>query len=365
MASIRHILDALQAIAPSEYALSGDKIGLQIGDLEANVKWAQVSLDRSFGAVTACRASHSQLLLSHHPLIWQPLTTLTSASDVTVCVRDMVAGGINLIAAHTNWDCAPGGVNDALAAKLGLMDVTPFGSAAKYEALKLVTFCPADSVDGIFDAAAEAGAGVVGGYRRCGFHHSGEGTFEAPKGSSPVVGKSGKRNRTQEVRLEMELSTAHRSAVEAAVRAAHPYEAPAIDFLVTQKLGVPIGRKGRLKQPLSVVKFHDYLDRALETRSLAWDGRQGKLEWVAVVGGAADDEWRAAYDAGCEGFITGEVKQHNAVEGSGWGINMFAAGHYATEQPGMEALAAAMRKVVPDVEWNLFVPNPGKSGRPL
>ena len=158
MALIGQILEALEAIAPSEFALPGDKIGLQVGELDANVKRAQVCLDRSFGAVYACRASHSQLLLSHHPLIWQPLATLTNATDVTVCARDLVQEGCNLIAAHTNWDCARGGVNDALAAKLGLEDVTPFGSAAKYEALKLVTFCPADSVERIFDAAAEAGA---------------------------------------------------------------------------------------------------------------------------------------------------------------------------------------------------------------
>jgi putative NIF3 family GTP cyclohydrolase 1 type 2 len=44
---------------------------------------------------------------------------------------------------------------------------------------------------------------------------------------------------------------------------------------------------------------------------------------------------------------------------------MFAAGHYATEQPGVEALAAVMRKAVPDVEWTVFVPEPGQGGRPF
>ena len=261
MALVRHILDTLESVAPSAFALPGDKIGLQIGETEANVKRALVSLDRSYGAVCRCQASHSQLLLSHHPLIWQPLETVTDASDVGVCVQELVRNRVNFIAAHTNWDCAPGGVNDALAEKLGLEDVTPFGSA------------------------------------------------------SPA--------------------------------------------------GMPIGRKGRLRQPLSVEKFQELLDRALGTRSMAWDGRPGKIEWVAVVGGAADDEWRAASAADCHAFVTGEVKQHNAVEGSGWGINMYAAGHYATEQPGVEALAAVMRKAIPDVEWNVFEPMPGKSGRPL
>ena len=97
---------------------------------------------------------------------------------------------------------------------------------------------------------------------------------------------------------------------------------------------------------------------------MAWEGKLDKVEWVGVVGGAADDEWRSARAAGCDAFVTGEVKQHNAVEGAGQRISILAAGHYATEQPGVEALAEAMRKALPEVEWSLFVPNPGTGGRP-
>ncbi|MHB8636654.1 MAG: Nif3-like dinuclear metal center hexameric protein [Fimbriimonadaceae bacterium] len=365
MATVRDILEAIETIAPPQFALPGDKIGLQIGEADACVTRAQVSLDRSFSAVSACVASRSQLLLTHHPIVWQPLTSVVADSDTTVCVRELVTNRINLIAAHTNWDCAHGGVNDALATKLGLEEVTPFGPCSEYKAMKLVTFAPEESADGIISAAAAAGAGAQGDYRRCAFLNRGEGMFDARDSANPARGKPGKRNLLPEVRIEMELPPACRAAVEAAVLASHPYESPSLDFIFTQKLGVPLGRKGRLPQSMSVDEFLQFLNVALGTKAMAWDGGTSTIEAVAVVGGAGDDTWQAAQAAGCEALVTGEVKQHIAVEASGWGISIFAAGHYATEQPGVEALAAAMRTAVPEVEWNVFVPDPGNGGRPL
>lgn len=365
MPLVRHILEALEELAPTRNALPGDKIGLQLGSPEGSVERVLVSLDRSLAAVNACQARHAQLLLCHHPIIWQPLPSVVKDSDVNVCILELIRSDISFIAAHTNWDCAPGGVNDALAAKLGLEDVTTFGPAAQYEGLKVVTYAPASAVDQIVEACAAAGAGEIGGYRRCAFTSSGEGTFDASAASKPSSGKPGKRNRVQEIRIEMELAKSCRSSVDVALREAHPYEQPAIDYLVTNMVGVPIGRKGRLPTPLSVVEFLPFVDQALGTRALAWDGKPGKIEWVGVIGGAGDDEWRSAYDAGCDALVTGEVKQHNAVEASGWGFNIFGAGHYATEQPGVEALAKAMEAVLPEVKWDVFIPQPGKGGRPL
>ena len=365
MASVRHILEALETIAPPDYALPGDKIGLQIGEPGAEVRRAMVSLDRSAVAIGACVDSKCELLLAHHPIIWQPLASLTDGSDAEVCIRQLVRAGVNVIAAHTNWDCARGGVNDALAGRLKLADVSPFGPAAASEGMKLVTFCPEAVAEAIIDAVSAAGAGAVGDYRRCAFVASGEGTFDAPQGSSPAVGATGSRNQVPEVRLEMDVPPPLRLAVERALRAAHPYEEPAIDFLVTKREGMPIGRKGRLPAPMSAAQLRDFLDGALGARSLAWVAKEQPIEWLGVIGGAADDMWPSAREAGCDALVTGEVKQHIAVEATASGMTIVAAGHYATEQPGAEALANAMRKAVQTVEWTVFVPPPGKGGRPL
>jgi len=76
MPSVRDVLSVLDSIAPSEWAFSGDRIGLQVGDVNAEVKRAVVSLDHSVGAVKACLKSHAELLLCHHPLVMNPLTNV-------------------------------------------------------------------------------------------------------------------------------------------------------------------------------------------------------------------------------------------------------------------------------------------------
>ncbi len=364
MASVRDVLSVLNHIAPSEFAFPGDKVGLQVGDVIAEVKRAVVSLDHSAGAVKACLKSHAELLLCHHPLVMKPLNDVNFGDPTKDRVGELIVAGIAYIAAHTNWDCAPGGVNDALVAELGLVDATSFGTAAECPAFKVVVFCPPDSVDSICDVAAAAGAGEIGNYNRCAFRLVGEATFDANEHSNPTTGKKGERTVLPEVRLEMEVPAGRRIAVEAAVRAAHPYEEPAIQMIQISKRGNPICRKARLRVPMGLGNFRNMLDSALGFRTTMWEGSAKVINWVGVCGGAASDEWENALAAGCDAFVTGEVKQHLALDATEKGLAMCAAGHYATEQPGVIALAAAMQKHLPDVDWQVFTPEPGANGRP-
>lgn len=366
MASVSQILDALEAIAPARYAFGFDRVGLQVGDPGAAVVKAVVSLDRSLGAVDFATARSAQLLLSHHPLIFSPIGEVTPSSHVGSAVFRLIARGIAHVAAHTNWDCAKGGVNDALAARLGLRNVVPFGGAAESESLKLAVTAPAADVDAIVDAAASAGAGEIGAYRRCAFLAEGTGTFLAGDGASPAVGTKGEVERAPEVRIEMVLPSGSRFAVEQAIRRAHSYEEPAIDFFaLTPGAGMPIGRVGDLEAPKALNDVANLIDGALGTRSTSWGRADRSVRRIAVVGGAADGEWEAALHAGADLYVTGEVKQHVALEAVESGIAMIAAGHYATEQPGCAALRDRMAREVPDVEWLLFEPLPGEAGRPL
>lgn len=365
MATVADVLQALDRIAPTEFALPGDKVGLQLGRRDREVTSAVVALDHSDEAVTKLLTSGAQLLVCHHPLIWQPLDRLTGATDVQRVAEMLVRADASFIGAHTNWDCAAGGVNDTLADELGLLDVTPFGPRATFEVLKLVTFVPESAVEAVLEAAGSAGAGRIGDYSSCAFTHSGDGRFDAPKSGKPAVGRAGERNRVPEVRIEMELPRFARQWVEAEVRRVHPYEEPAIDFLVSERQGMPIARCGNLPRPMGAGELQAYLDDRLHTRTMAWQGSEDSIECVSVIGGGADDEWAIALDRGCHAFITGEVRQHNAVAATAAGISIFSAGHYATEQPGVVALRSALSKALPTIDWILFEPRPGTGGRPL
>jgi len=362
--TVGEVLQQLELIAPARFAFSFDKIGLQIGERSARVTKAVVSLDRSFAAAQYAASRGAHLLLCHHPLIWDPLTAVTDGSYAGRTALFLVRNGISFIAAHTNWDAASGGVNDTLASLLDLQNVRPFGEAAVQEQLKLVVFAPSNATREIIDAASSAGAGTIGLYTRCAFMHPGTGTFYSGEGSDPTVGQVGELTETREVRIEMVLPLSARVAVAEAVRKAHSYEEPALDFFrLSENEEMPIGRLGELRTSYSLAEFCKRVDAVLGTRCLAWG--QGSVRNVAVVGGAAADEWKAAQMAGADVLVTGEVPQHLALEASESGFSMIAAGHYATEHPGCVQLAKTIRDKVPEVEWVVFEPAPGVAGRPL
>lgn len=366
MVLVSDVLDVLETIAPHRFAVSWDKVGLQVGNRETPVEKAVVSLDRSMGAIHYAMESDAQLLLTHHPLIFDPISTVTSDTYEGRAIQKLIYYGISHICAHTNWDAAPGGINDVLASIFRLQDVRTFGSSSGGQDFKIVVFAPLEASERIVDACARVGAGSIGKYTRCAFQGSGTGTFEAPEDSSPAVGNAGERSAVEEVRIEM-ICPSHLVALTTkAIREVHPYEEPAIDiYPLKPSKGQQGGRIGQLADAMSLRDFSTLADAELKTRSLTWGDPNKLIQTVAVVGGAADGEWRSAQAAGADILVTGEVKQHVALEASESGFGIMAAGHYATEHPGTTVLGQRMAELVPSVEWLVFEPQSGASGRPL
>jgi putative NIF3 family GTP cyclohydrolase 1 type 2 len=147
--------------------------------------------------------------------------------------------------------------------------------------------------------------------------------------------------------------------------AVHPYRVPAYDVTTLRPVREqPAGRVGRLAAPTTFAEFVNAVDGYLDTRSWAWGSPDTRVRKVAVVGGAADSEWMAAQRTGADVLLTGEVKQHVALEAVESGMCLIAAGHYATEQPGVVALAKRLSTEMPEVNWQVFEPAPGGAGRP-
>jgi dinuclear metal center YbgI/SA1388 family protein len=363
MPTVREILDALETIAPRRFAFAFDKVGLQVGDADQQVGRAVVALDRSLAAVRFAREKQAGFLLTHHPLIFRPLDSVDAGSHVGRTVLELAKSGISFAAAHTNWDSARGGINDTLAGLLGLRDIADFGTAADVDNSKLSVTCPSESVDAIIDSASACGAGIIGSYSRCAFSAIGVGHFMSDETANPAVGEAGKQSSVPEVRIEMSVPTHRAHLVARAIKAVHPYEQPAIDLFALQPHPEqPAGRVGSLLSPVDLGQL--MLDIEASLKTVCWGWGHGSVQRIAVVGGSADEEWRAAQAAGADVLVTGEVKQHVALEAVESGFRLIAAGHYATENPGCETLRQRMAGAVPGVEWILFEPEPGFGGRP-
>ena len=117
--TIRDIFAYINDRAPMDTAEGWDNPGMLVGNPHREVNCVLVALDATAGAVDTAEAVGADLIVTHHPVIFAPLKRLTADS---IPYR-LAATGIDLIAAHTNLDKAAGGVNDTLAARLGLTDV--------------------------------------------------------------------------------------------------------------------------------------------------------------------------------------------------------------------------------------------------
>lgn len=126
MTRLRDVLHTLEAAYPAALAESWDTgIGLTCGDPDEQVTAIRLAVDVDPATVRETIDAGAQLLLTHHPLLFRPLQSVAADSAKGALVHRMIRAGVAHAAAHTNADTAVGGVNDALAAVLGLGGTRP------------------------------------------------------------------------------------------------------------------------------------------------------------------------------------------------------------------------------------------------
>lgn len=248
MATVADILKYIESIAPMYMAEEWDKVGLNCGRRDHEVKKILVAMD-PFPHV--CREAvdfGADLLVTHHPLVWEN-GFITDATTQGQCILELLEHGIAHIGAHTNWDCAPGGVNDTLAAILGLKDIQ------------------------VID----------------------------PKGTDEKGNQWG------------------------------------------------LMRIGNVKpQPLE--QFLTTVKTVLKCDGLRYVESGKPVQRVAVGGGACGSELRDAAKAGCDTFVTSDVKYNQFWDAKELGINIIDAGHFHTENPACLVLAEKLTAAFPEIQ---------------
>lgn len=125
MMTVAELLEIIDRIAPFSLAEDWDNVGLMLGSPESRVTGLVFSLEPDQAAIETAVRTGADCLVCHHPLIFKPVSRLDLASPVGQSVELAIRAGLNILAAHTNWDAAPGGVSDVLAERLDLTDLTP------------------------------------------------------------------------------------------------------------------------------------------------------------------------------------------------------------------------------------------------
>lgn len=248
MITVADVLKFVEALAPRYMKMDWDNVGLLCGSATKEVRKVLVALDPFEGVCREAADWGADLIVTHHPLIFRPLANVTDETGVGRAVRILCKHDICAINAHTNLDCAPGGVNDVLAQTLGLGDIS-------------------------------------------------------------VITPSGVDERGHEWGLLRQGTV-------------FPQALP--DFLATVK-------------------------NALGCDGLRYaDG--GKLvHKVAVGGGACADEILEVRNAGCDTFVTADVKYNQFWDAADMGINLIDAGHFYTENPVVAVLAEKIAAAFPEI----------------
>ena len=248
MTTVKDILQFVERFAPAYMKESWDNVGLLCGDPAQEVTKILVALDPFEHVCREAEAEGADLIVTHHPLIFQAPKSITTQTSVGRSVMHLCRHGISAINAHTNLDCTPGGVNDVLAQVLQLQDISVM------------------QPNGTDEDGNPWGLLRVGSY-------------------------------------EADL--------------------PAFLEHVKSKLGTPVLRYVSGGRPVSK---------------------------VAVGGGACAGALAEAFYAGCDTFVTADVKYNQFWDARDLGMNLIDAGHFYTENPVVSVLAQKIAEEFPEIQ---------------
>ena len=343
--TIGEIAQYLESVAPLALQESYDNSGLQSGNPSDIVNSALITLDITEEVIDEAIGIGAELIIAHHPVIFDGLKRLTGSNRVERVILKAVRNNIAIYVAHTNLDSIEGGVNSIISNKLGLTNqkiLKPAVSVLR----KLVTFVPIAQLDQIRNAVFDAGAGHIGNYDQCSFTMEGSGTFRGNENTNPFAGEKGTFHTETEIRFETIFPTWLEKNIVNALLTTHPYEEVAYDIYPLQnrfdKAGA--GITGKLPQPLDekdfLILLRDLFNIPVVRHSKLL---HKKIEKVAVCGGAGAFLLKDAIAAKSDIFLTGDIKYHQFFDADNK-IIIADVGHYESEQFAKELFVELLTK---------------------
>jgi dinuclear metal center YbgI/SA1388 family protein len=345
---VSDLIEIINTLAPFRYAESWDNVGLQVGDPRTPVTKLMVSLDASADTIAAAITESCQLLLTHHPLIFRPLQRIDLTEPSGLLIGTALRHSLSIVSLHTNFDSAPGGINDLFAKRLGVVATVPLSISRVGELAKLAVFVPRGYEEQVLEALFPL-SGFMGTYSDCSFRVNGTGTFRPNAGSTPFIGTLGQRESVEEARIEVLLRKDDVPAAMAVLAKAHPYEEPAVDLypLINEGASIGLGRIGALEQPMSLDQFVSQIKNSFAVEGIRCVGNGQKLlQRVALCGGSGASLLHEAHRQGADVLVTGDVKYHDARDAEALGIALIDVGHFPSEQLMVEGVRGALESAL-------------------
>lgn len=345
---IKDIIKVIEDLAPVSFQESYDNTGMQIGNTDKEINSVLLTLDVTEATINEAIENKTELIISHHPLIFSGIKKLSGKNSTERIVIKAIKNDIAIYSCHTNIDSAWNGVNIKLAEKLGLQNIKilkPVSGNLK----KLVTFVPTENADKLRTALFEAGAGNIGNYDSCSYNSEGKGTYRANENANPFAGKINELHTENEIRIETIFPSYLKSKVLSALLANHPYEEVAFDIFsldnTYNKQG--IGAIGILNEEVDENIFLKSIKKTLNCKQIRYSALTGKkIKKVAVCGGSGSFLISEALSSGADAFVTADLKYHQFQEPE-HKLLLVDAGHFETEYHTLEIFYELLNKKFP------------------
>jgi dinuclear metal center YbgI/SA1388 family protein len=279
--TVADCVTALERAFPAEFAEGWDSVGLTVGDPAAPVRRVLFAVDPTIDVAREAVRTGADLLVTHHPLFLRGVRSVASTTPGGRIVTTLVQAGVALFTAHTNADVACGGVNDALAAALGLSRVR--GLSTSPETGSGDAFAAGSGSDASAGAAAGEPPATVDG---------------SASDRGPAV--NGGLGRLGEL--------------------AHPEPLVAFCARVAARLPATAGGVRATGDP----------DRPIRL--------------VAVCGGSGGELVAAAAAAGADAFVTADGRHHHTLDAvAAHDVAVVDVAHWASEWPWLPVAAGRLR----------------------
>jgi dinuclear metal center YbgI/SA1388 family protein len=337
------VLEYFEQIIPLDFQEKYDNCGLQVGNGQTDFKQALITLDVTEDIIEEAITKECNLIISHHPLIFQGLKKITGSNPIERVIQKALINNITIYSAHTCLDNNYAGINVFIAEKLGLHNIrilAPIENQLK----KLVVFCPIDHTEKVRNALFEAGGGNIGNYDCCSFNLQGKGSFMANDQANPFVGKQNELHIEDEIRIELIFPAYIEKNIIQSLLSNHPYEEVAYDIykLDNPYNKVGAGVIGNYENPLGTKEFLHFIKKLFGSKCIRHNEIiKDYVQTVAFCGGSGVFLLNQAILNKADIFITSDIKYHDFFEEN---ILLVDIGHFESEQFSVELIASVLMK---------------------
>lgn len=347
--TISEITSHLENLAPPSLQEPYDNAGLLTGKPEWPCTGVVCCLDAIEAVVDEAIEKQCNLIVAHHPIIFSGIKKINGKNYVERTIIKAIKNDIALYAIHTNLDNVRSGVNEKMAAQLGLKNLNVLAPKAG-QLKKLYFYVPASFAEDVMTALFKAGAGTIGNYSECSFSVAGTGTFKPGKAATPFSGQKNIRSQEPELKVEILFPAWLQTTMTQTLKENHPYEEVAYEIITLENYHQDLGSglTGELPVPLSAPEFLQKLKDSFGLKMLKHTATNGKtIKKVALCGGAGSFLIKTAIASKSDAYITSDIKYHEFFDAENK-ILITDIGHYESEQFTIELLATHLEKKFPN-----------------